>query len=189
MRGLIGLLCFACAATLAAQTPQPFPTPRGSTPPPPQTPAPRQPAGQPAPQPASTAVQTPPAAPAAAPARAPGEPDLGEVPMYPSAVYLTSFDAGRGQRFYLYGVPLPYSDAVAYYRAALKQRGDELYEQPPTHQFDLARFRDNEMAFPPSVTVKDYTWGGGTGFINPVPGATPDRFPTIVQVVLPPGVQ
>ena len=24
-------------------------------------------------------------------------------PIYPSAVYLTSYDAGRGQRFYLFG--------------------------------------------------------------------------------------
>jgi len=173
MRALIGVLSFACAATLAAQTPQPFPAPRASTP---QTPAPQTNAPRP---PAAPAAQAPAAA-------APGAPDLGDLPLYPSAVYLTSYDAGRGQRFYLYGVTLTYDDAVAYYRAALKTRGDELYETPPTHQFEIARFRDSEMAFPPSITVKDYAWGGGSGYVNPVPGASPARFPTIIQVVLPP---
>jgi hypothetical protein len=39
------------------------------------------------------------------------------------------------------------------------------------------------MAFVPSVTVKDYTYGGSAGFPNPKKGATPERFPTIVQIV------
>jgi len=121
-------------------------------------------------------------------AAAPAAPNLGDIPIYPSAVYLTSYDAGRGQRFYLYGLPLSYDDAVAYYRAALKQRGEELFETPPTHQFELARFRDSEMAFPPSVTVKDYAWGGGSGYSSPVAGASQDRFPTVIQIVPPPGV-
>jgi len=44
------------------------------------------------------------------------------------------------------------------------------------------------MAFPPSVTVKDYTWAGSAGYINPKPGGTPARFKTIIQVVPnPPG--
>ena len=30
----------------------------------------------------------------------------------------------------------------AYYRTVLKQKGDELFEAPPTHQFETARFRD-----------------------------------------------
>lgn len=180
MRSLIGLFCVALAATPAAQTPQPFPTPRGSAPPPPQSPEPQPPAN---PAPARPA---PAAAAAVAGPGAPGAPDLGDIPIYPSAVYLTSYDAGRGQRFYLYGVPLTYDETVSYYRAALKVRGDQLFETPPTYQFDLGRFRDSDMAFPPSVTVKDYTWGGGAGYVNPQPGATPPRFPTLVQVVPPP---
>lgn len=174
-------MCLACVATLAAQTPQPFPTPRGSAPPPPQPSSPQPP------PPAAPAPARP--APAAVGPGAPVAPDLGDIPVYPSSVYLTSYDAGRGQRFHLYGVPLTYDDAVNYYRAALKQRGDQLFETPPTHQFELVRFRDSEMAFPPSVTVKDYTWGGGAGYVNPLPGATPDRFPTIVQIVPPPTVR
>ena len=33
-------------------------------------------------------------------------------PIYPSAVYLTSYDAGRGQRFYIFGVTVPYAELV-----------------------------------------------------------------------------
>jgi hypothetical protein len=108
-------------------------------------------------------------------------PDLG-VPMYPNAVFITSYDAGRGQRFYLFGVSLSYAEAVQYYRTTLKQRGDQLFESPPTHQFETGRFNDNSMAFPPSVTIKDYTWGGSAGYVNPHKGG-PERFPTIIQVV------
>ncbi len=103
--------------------------------------------------------------------------------MYPSAVYLRSYDAGRGQKFHLYGVPLSYAETVAYYQAALKNKGDKLFESPPTHQFELGRFRENEMAFPPSVTVKDFTWGGSAGYVNPHAGGQPARFPTVVQIV------
>ena len=45
------------------------------------------------------------------------------------------------------------------------------------------------MAFPPSVTVKDYTWGGSAGYLNPRRGAQPARYATIIQIVPnPPGV-
>jgi hypothetical protein len=49
--------------------------------------------------------------------------------------------------------------------------------------FEVGRYREETMAFPPGVTVKDYTWGGSQGYINPKRGAQPDRFPTIVQLV------
>jgi hypothetical protein len=107
-------------------------------------------------------------------------------PVYPSAVYLTSYDAGRGQRFYLYGVNAPFADMVTYYRTVLKTRGDELFGAPPTHQFETARYRDESMAFPPSVTIKDYTYGGAAGYPNPKTGADPARFPTVIQIVPPP---
>ena len=54
--------------------------------------------------------------------------------------------------------------------------------------FETGRFREETMAFPPSVTVKDYTWGGSLGYLNPKPNATPARFKTIIQIVpVPPG--
>ena len=116
---------------------------------------------------------------------APTEAVLG-APIYPAAVYLTSYDAGRGQRFYIFGVDVPYLDMVNFYRTVLKTKGDELFEAPPTHQFETARFRDESMAFPPSVTIKDFTYGGAAGYPNPKKGATPERFPTIIQIAAPP---
>ena len=104
-------------------------------------------------------------------------------PIYPSAVFLTSYDAGRGQRFYIFGVDAPYAEMVNYYRTILKNKGDELFEAPPTHFFETGRFRDESMAFAPSVTIKDYTYGGSTGYPNPKKGGTPERFPTIIQIV------
>jgi hypothetical protein len=112
----------------------------------------------------------------------PAEGVLG-VPVYPTAQFITSYDAGKGQRYYLYGTTSSFAEIVQYYRNTLKQRGDLVFEQPPTHQFDIGRFREETMAFPPSVTVKDYTWGGTGGYLNPRPGAQPLRFPTIIQIV------
>ena len=104
-------------------------------------------------------------------------------PIYPSSVFLTSYDAGRGQRFYLFGSTVPYADMVTYYRTTLKQKGDELFEAPPTHQFETGKFKEETMAFPPSVTVKDYSWGGSAGYLNPKRGKQPIRFKTIIQIV------
>ena len=72
---------------------------------------------------------------------------------------------------------------MQYYKNTLRQRGDQVFDSPPIHQFDLGRFREDSMAFPPSVTVKDYTSGGTGGYLNPKRGAEPARFPTIIQIV------
>ncbi len=78
---------------------------------------------------------------------------------------------------------------MAYYRNVMRTRGDEVFREPPVHMFDIARFRDQTMAFPPSVTVKDYSWGGSQGYLNPNAGEDPARYRTIIQIVpLPPGV-
>ena len=175
------------AATAAAQTPQPFPRPGSQT----QKPAQPPPAPAPTTQAPTSAPQAPQAPQAPIPPvrpandAAPTEAMLG-APLYPSAVYLTSYDAGRGQRFYIFGVDAPYLEMVNYYKTVLKTRGDELFEAPPTHQFETARFRDESMAFPPSVTIKDFTYGGSAGYPNPKKGATPERFPTIIQIAPPP---
>jgi hypothetical protein len=178
------------ATVASAQTPQPFPrpaSPKQTQPPPTTVPAPP-PAAPAAPKPSAPAAPTA-TAPAAtapqvpqAPKNGPTEAELG-APIYPSAVYLTSYDAGRGQRFYIYGSTVPYADLVGFYKTALKTKGDELFQAPPTHQFETARFRDETMAFAPSVTIKDYTYGGSAGYPNPKKGATPERFPTVIQIV------
>ena len=174
LRTLCVLALSLAATTAFAQTPQPFPRP-GT---PPQKPAPPAPS---APAPAAPKTTAP--APAAAPrTNVPDEATLG-APVYPSAVYLTSYDAGRGQRFYIFGVEAPYAEMVNYYRTVLKNKGDELFEAPPTHFFETGRFRDESMAFAPSVTIKDYTYGGSAGYPNPKKGDSPERFPTIIQIV------
>ena len=119
------------------------------------------------------------------PARAeapPTEVTLG-VAIFPTAVFLGSFNAGQGQRYYLFGSTASFGDLVTYYRGVLKDRGELVFDAPAVHMFDTGRFREESMAFPPSVTVKDYTWGGSGGYLNPIRGAQPARFPTIIQIV------
>jgi len=72
---------------------------------------------------------------------------------------------------------------VNYYRAMLKQRGELVYDEPPVHMFDVGRFREETMAFPPGVTIKDYTWAGSSGYLSPRPGGQPVRYRTIIQIV------
>ena len=105
------------------------------------------------------------------------------LPIYPAAQFIASFDAGRGQRYYLFGSTISFTDMVNYYRLALKQKGELVFDAPATQMFEVGKFREDTMAFPPSVTVKDYTWGGSAGYLNPKPGAQPARFPTIIQLV------
>ncbi len=112
----------------------------------------------------------------------PTEEQLG-VPIHPSAKFLRSYDAGQGQRYYLFGSNASFAELVLYYRTQLRTRGDLVYEEPPVHMFEVGRFREETMAFPPGVTVKDYTWGGGKGYLVPIPGANPSRYPTIIQIV------
>ena len=168
---VIAVSAVAWGAALA-QTPQPFPRP-GSTP-----------ASQPAPQaPAQPAPSAPPA-----PSIAPGSPTEATLgfPLHPTAQFITSYDAGRAQRYYLFGSPVSYMELVIYYRKVLKEGGDQIFAQPATHVFEVGRFRDDTMAFPPGVTVKDWTMGGSGGYPNPRPGAEPARFPTIIMIVPPP---
>lgn len=158
----------AVASAAAAQTPVPFPRPgQPST----TKPAPTQPVAPP---------QAAPAAPQ--PAGDPTEATLG-VPLYPGAQFIASYDAGMGQRYYLFGTLADFAQIVGYYKTMLKQKGDVVFEEPPVHMFDIAKFREESMAFPPSITVKDYTWGGSAGYLNPKRGGTPERFRTIIQVV------
>jgi hypothetical protein len=182
MRPSVALLAvIVVAAPALGQVPQPFPRPAGQ----PQTPAPAAPA---APAPAAPAP-APAAATQPAPPADPNAPDAVTVwfPLYPTAQFLASYDAGRGQRYYVYGTTAPYADIVTFYRTQLRERGDQVFEQPPTHMFSMGRFREETMAFPPGVTVKDWTYGGSPGYPNPKGAAgQPARFPTIIMIVPPP---
>ena len=158
-----------------AQTPVPFPKPGQ-----PQKPAPQSPPPVTSERPAS------PAAPAATQANQPTEAMLG-MPIYPGADFIASFDAGRGQRYFLFGTNATFAEIVNYYKTTLKQRGELVYDEPPVHMFDVGRFREETMAFPPGVSVKDYTWGGSAGYLNPKRSAQPERYRTIIQIVPAPG--
>jgi len=168
------------AAALTQQPPAPQPFPRAGVPQPPARPS--EPVATPQPQapaaPATSAASTPQAAADAAP----GESQLG-VQLYPGAQFLASYDAGRGQRYYLFGTTGSFVDVVTFYRTALKQRGDLIFDAPATHQFDIGRFREETMAFPPSVTVKEFQSQVSQGYPNPRPNGQPTRFPTVIQIV------
>jgi len=172
-----------------AQTPQPFPQPGGATQPPvTQAPSTPRPAPAQTPPAAPTPQAPPPAAPPPAPAASTdpsGAPDPATLgfPVYPGAQFLASYDAGRGQRYYTYGSTATYTEIVAFYRTQLKERGEQVFEAPPTHMFSIGRFRAESMAFPAGVTVKDWTWGGSAGYPNGTLGATPARFPTVLMIV------
>jgi hypothetical protein len=165
------LAAVVLAGRPAAQAPQPFPRPTESRP---QTP----PTGQ---TPTPSRVQPPKPVPPEA-AGDPTEATLG-MPIYPGAQFIASYDAGRGQRYYLFGTNSDFAQTVNFYRNVLKQKGELVYEEPPIHMFDVGRFREETMAFPPGVTVKDYTWAGSAGYLNPKRGAEPARFKTVVQIV------
>lgn len=154
---------------MLVQTPQPFPKPGAARP------------AAPAAPPATQTVQ-PPGQPAPGPNDIPTEATLG-VAVYPGAEFVGSFDAGKGQRYYLFGTNSPFIELVNYYKTVLKQKGELVYEEPAIHQFDIGKYKEETMAFPPSVTVKDYTWGGSAGYLNPQRGKEPARFKTIIQIV------
>jgi hypothetical protein len=165
------------AALLAQAKPVPKPFPGAPTPPRPTQPAPQEPA-KPAP------TTTPPPATAPPPATKPAQPDVNlGVTLYPGSQFLGSYDAGRGQKFYIFGTTASFAAIVAFYREILKKGGEVVFDAPATHVFEMGRFREESMAFPPSVTVKDFQSEVSQGYPNPKLGGTPARFPTIIQIV------
>jgi hypothetical protein len=176
--GLVALTLALAMSGPAQGQPVPQPFPRGGS--------------QPAQPPKTTppAPQTPQPSTAAAPAKpapgqreaAPTEATLG-VPIYPTAQFIASYDAGRGQRYYIFGAAGSFVDLVNYYRTVLKQRGELVYDVPGTYEFDVGKFDEDRMAFPPGVTIKDFQSDVSGGYPNPKPGAQPARFPTIIQIV------
>lgn len=175
-------VCLVAALGAAASTdagpqrrqpvPRPFPRPGNTGQDPIETPAER----PSTPAPTSTAGSQ----------EAPTEETLG-LPIYPNARFITSYDAGRGQRFYLFGTNSSFQEMVSYYAVVLDERGDNVFDGA-AHTFEVGRFREEEMAFPPGVTVKDYTWNGSDGYLNPA-GGEPARFKTVIQIVPPPAGQ
>ena len=162
------------AAPAAAQNSTPPPTPLPVPKPFPgavEKPAETKPTGQPERRGAATVE---PVVPAVQP---------GTAPIHPSAELLDTFDAGQGQRYLVYGTDLPYATVVEYYKQLLRTGGNEIFRAPAMHRFDMGRFDENTMAYPPGIVIKDYTWNGSAGYLNPKRNAQPARFPTIIQIV------
>ena len=166
------LLLLVAALTQQPPAPQPFPKASGQQPAPPVA-RPAQPTAAPPRQVTS---------PAPAPEAAQSESQLG-VQIYPGSQFLASYDAGRGQRYFLCGTTASFVDVVTFYRTVLKQKGDLVFDAPATHQFEIGRFREETMAFPPSVTVKEFQSQISQGYPNPRPNGQPARFPTVIQIV------
>ena len=104
------------------------------------------------------------------------------MPIYPASQFLEVIDAGKGQQFHLYGTDAAFSEIVSYYKTTLKNGGRVLFQAPMMHQFDLGRYQEETMAYPPSVVIKDYTWNGSEGYLH-VSGGTSKRYKTIIQIV------
>jgi hypothetical protein len=166
------LVWLLSSQAVSAQTAVPQPFPRPNQPARPAQPAPATPTAPAGAQTKNTSETEPP----------PTELILG-VPVYPGAQFIRSYDAGRGQRYYIFGTAGSFVDLVAYYRSVLKQRGELVYEAPATHEFDVGKYNEEAMAFPPGVTIKDYQSATSQGYPNPKPGGQPARFPTLIQIV------
>ena len=115
------------------------------------------------------------------PVEPPTEETLG-VPIFPNAVYLTSYDAGQDQTYHLFGTNSPFEEMVRYYTVVLEERGDSVFTAPPVHIFETERFREESMAFQPSVTIKDYSWNDSEGYLDPKPNGD-QRYRTVIQIV------
>lgn len=163
----------ACVVASLVQTPpvpKPFPQPGQAG------------AAQTAPaKPEPAKPQTPTAAAPATTGGVPTEASLG-APIYPTAEFIDSFDAGRGQRYYLFGTNAAFAEIVAYYKNVLKNGGRSVADTPAMQLWELGKFQDQTMAFPPSVTVKDFGWGGSAGYLF-VDGTKEKRFKTVIQIV------
>jgi hypothetical protein len=175
----VGLFALATALPSLGQTPQPFPGVRSTKPD-------QQRTVQPQPAPTTSQGSQKPAAPQTAQPSDPNAPASSTVgfPVFPNAQFLASYDAGKQQRYYWYGTTSPYAEVVKYYQATLKDRGAQVFIEPATHMF-AQRFQEETMAFPPGVTVKDWTSGGSAGYPNAKPGGQPARFPTVIVIVPP----
>jgi hypothetical protein len=127
---LVGVAATGPAAQQTVPPPKPFP---GATPP----------TGKPIDPPATPATPGAPAAPSGpyGPAKSGCDAATIGAPVYPGAQYVDSFDAGKGQRFCLFGTDAGYADIVEYYKRTMKTGNREIFRTPGVWQFDLGRFR------------------------------------------------
>ena len=175
---LVAVAATAAGAQQTVPPPKPFP---GATPP---TGKPIEPPATPA-TPGAQSAPAPPSGPYG-PAKSGCDAAAIGAPVYPGAQYVDSFDAGKGQRFCLFGTDAGYADIVEYYKRTMKGGNREIFRTPGVWQFDVGRFAEETMAYAPGVLVKDYAASGGTGYLV-MRGAQEKRYKTIIQIVPPSG--
>ena len=188
LRVAVTMACaVAASVSLATGRAAGAPQPQGQPPlrPPATAPGQTPPAPRPAAPPTAAPAPSPKAAPAApvpAAETAPTAQSLG-LPVYPAAQYLGTYDAGRSQKYVLFGTTAAFLEVVGFYRNQLGDKGDQVFKEPLTHVFDVGRFREETMAFPPGVTVKDWTYGGSQGYPYQQANTAAVRFPTVIMLV------
>lgn len=175
-RSLLAVLAVGLSLALPARA-------AGQTPPPTPPPVPRPFPGAGGP-PAGAKPEMPTPTPAAEQPPAPSVTGLGPPLVYPGAVFLQEFDAGRGQKYFIYGTDQAFPEIVAYYKGVVGNGGETISKAPAPaiQQFDIGRFEESTMTFRPSVVVKDYLWNGSEGYLITV-GTTTRRYRTIIQIV------
>jgi len=102
------------------------------------------------------------------------------VPVYPGAEFLDSYDAGRGQKYVLFGSDAAFETVAAFYKQELKNSGKDIL--PGMRQFELGDFKSDRMAYPPSVVIKNYAASEPSGYLF-VKGSAEKRYPTVIQIV------
>ena len=100
----------------------------------------------------------------------------------PGAQFLASCDAGRGQRYYLFGTNATFAEIVAYYKTYLKDGGERVYDDAgaPVGSRTVRR-RNNGVSA--GHHGQGLCLGRVEGLAQPKPNANPARFVTIIQIV------
>ena len=63
--------------------------------------------------------------------------------------------------YYIFGATATFNDLVTYYRTQLKDKGNLVFQEPPTHMFEIGKFNSDTMAFPPGVDDQGLDVGAG----------------------------
>ena len=107
-------------------------------------------------------------------------------PIYPAAQFLASYDAGRGQRYYIFGT----DDAIRGRRellphAARRERQPRVQGAADAHVRGRPLPRRDD-GVPAGCDGEGLDVGRIAGLSEPEAGAQPARFPTIIMIVPPP---
>ena len=71
------------------------------------------------------------------------------VPIYPGAQFIASYDAGRGQRYYIFGSTAP-SSIWSPTTGRAEAEGELVFDVPATHEFDVGKFREERWRSRPA---------------------------------------